>query len=88
MSVSALPATILGYAEGMRARIVQATKQRIDDALVRFDGWWLIFIAVILALGAVLIAGMAVWCVVYQGKRFTGRWQYENFGLQVYFECV
>ena len=42
----------------------------------------------ILALGATLLIGMAIWCVIYKGKRFTGRWSFRNFGLSVYFEFV
>ncbi|WP_231328562.1 hypothetical protein [Actinomadura graeca] len=70
-----------------RTRAVESIKKRIDEGLVRYDAWFLVFVAVILALGATLLAGMAVWCVVKQHKTFTGHWQYKNFGLKVYFEC-
>ena len=70
------------------ARAMTAARAKFDDALVRYDAWFLVFVGVILALGAVLITGMAIWCVVKQGKRFTGRWSFRNFGLSVYFECV
>ncbi|WP_092867010.1 hypothetical protein [Quadrisphaera sp. DSM 44207] len=63
-------------------------KAKLDDALVRYDAWFLVFIAVIIGLGATLLAGMAVWCVVKQRKTFTGRWSYRNGGLSVYFECA
>ncbi len=69
------------------ARGVESVKRRFDEALVRFDAWFLVFVAVILALGAALLAGMAIWCVVNQHKTFTGRWSFKNFGLKVYFEC-
>ncbi len=68
-------------------RTAETLKRRFDRALVRFDAWFLIFVAVILALGAALLAGMAIWCVVKQHKTFTGRWSFRNFGLKVYFEC-
>lgn len=64
-----------------------AVKAKFDDAIVRFDAWFLIFVAVILALGATIAAGLAIWCVVKQRKSFTGRWSLRNFGLNVYFEC-
>ncbi|WP_242882233.1 hypothetical protein [Actinomadura litoris] len=71
----------------VRTRAVESIKKKIDAGLVRYDAWFLVFVAVILALGATLLAGMAVWCVVKQHKTFTGHWQYKNFGLKVYFEC-
>lgn len=92
MSVSELPAALsahtVAHAADVRSRVTGAIKSKIDNALVRYDGWFLVLIAVILALGATLLAGMAVWCVVYKGKTFTGRWEYRNFGLRVYFECA
>ena len=88
MSVSAVPAAISTRAVGVKSLVAEAIKAKIDNALVRYDAWFLVFVAVILGLGAVLLAGMAVWCVVYQGKTFTGRWSFRNWGLSVYFECV
>ena len=69
------------------ARGASSVKRRFDQALVRFDAWFLVFVAVILALGAALLAGMAIWCVVKQHKTFTGNWSLRNFGLKVHFEC-
>ena len=43
-------------------------------------------IAIILALAAVLLAGMAVWCLVNQKGKFTGHWYYNN-GWSVGVEC-
>ncbi len=86
MVVSTLPEYVSSRF-AMRSQIVDAAKQKLDNALVRYDAWFLVFVAVILALGAALLAGMAVWCVVKQNKTFTGRWEFRNFGLKVYFEC-
>lgn len=72
---------------GTSWRLRDAAKARFDSAILRYDAWFLVFVAVILALGAAILAGMAIWCVVYQGKTFTGRWSFRNFGLSVYFEC-
>lgn len=82
MSVDVPAALYVGSVRG-----VESVKQRFDRELVRFDAWFLVFVAVILALGAALLAGMAIWCVVKQGKTFTGRWSFRDFGLKVYFEC-
>jgi hypothetical protein len=70
------------------SRVTDLVRAKIDNALVRYDAWFLVFVAVILALGATLLIGMGVWCVVYQGKRFTGNWSFRNWGIQVSLECV
>lgn len=64
-----------------------SVKQRLDQAIVKYDAWFLVFVAVILALGATIAAGLAIWCVVKQNKTFTGNWSFKDFGLKVYFEC-
>jgi hypothetical protein len=88
MSLATVNDSMSERAYELSARSLDAAKARFDNALVRYDAWFLVFVAVILALGATLLIGMAVWCVVYKGKRFTGRWSLRNFGLSAYFECV
>lgn len=88
MSLATVSDTLSISAYEKSTQAVMAARTRFDNALVRYDAWFLVFVAVILALGAVIAAGMAVWCVVKQHKRFTGRWSFRNFGLKVYFECV
>ncbi|MCG7427098.1 hypothetical protein M3A96_06705 [Helcobacillus massiliensis] len=66
---------------------LSALSASVDRALVRYDAWYLVFVAVILALGATLLAGMAVWCVVNQKGTFTGSWQWES-GVKVKMECA
>ena len=34
-------------------------KNKFDCALLRHDAWWLVFIAVLIGLGATLLAGVA-----------------------------
>jgi hypothetical protein len=87
MATSTLAPETVVRTHRITERAVDSLKARVDRGLVRYDAWFLVFIAVILALGATLLAGMAVWCVVKQGKTFTGNWQYKDFGLKVYFEC-
>lgn len=69
------------------ASLAEKAKDRFDNLLIRYDAWFLVFIAVILALGATLLAGMAIWCVVNQQGRFSGSWRWEN-GISVDMECV
>ena len=70
------------------ARAIASIKTKVDKGLVRYDAWFLIFTAVILALGATIFAGLVVWCVVKQNKSFTGSWSFKDFGLKVSAECV
>ncbi|MWA07883.1 hypothetical protein E5671_01380 [Streptomyces sp. BA2] len=66
---------------------MSSIKTKVDKGLVRYDAWFLIFTAVILALGAVIYAGLVIWCVVQQRKNFSGSWSFSNWGLKVSAEC-
>ena len=59
---------------------------QFDRALLRYDAWYVVLVAVILALGATLLAGMAVWCVTNQHGEFTGHFKWVN-GAEVNMEC-
>ena len=88
MSTNTLtPRADVAYMYDMSTRAIDSVKAKIDKGLIRYDAWFLVFVAVILALGATLIIGMSIWCVVKQGKKFTGNWQFKDWGLKVYFEC-
>ena len=69
------------------ARALESMRAKVDKGLVRYDAWFLIFTAVILALGATIFAGLVVWCVVEQDKSFSGSWSFKDFGLKVSAEC-
>jgi hypothetical protein len=88
LSVSTLNDTLSREVYGLQLRATNKLRAKLDDAIVRYDAWFLVFIAVILALGATLLAGMAIWCVVKKHKTFTGRWSFKDFGLKVYFQCA
>ena len=88
MSLTTVNDTLSTRTYESSARALASARTKFDNALVRYDAWFLVFVAVILALGAVLITGMAIWCVVKQGKRFTGRGSFRNCGLSVYFAWV
>lgn len=81
------PVAVIESTRALSSRAAESVKTKIDDGLVRFDAWFLVFVAVIISLGATLLVGMAIWCMVKQGKSFTGRWEFKNWGLKVYFEC-
>lgn len=66
--------------------ILPAAKARFDAALLRYDGWFVVFVAVLLGLGATLLAGMAIWCAVFARGSFTGHWYWKS-GISVAIEC-
>lgn len=68
-------------------RAIASIRTKVDKGLVRYDAWFLIFTAVVLGLGATIFAGLVVWCVVKQDKKFTGNWSFKDFGLKVSAEC-
>lgn len=88
MSLSTLNDTLSHQAYDLQMQALTKIRTKLDDTIVRYDAWYLVFVAVILGLGATVIVGMAIWCVVRQNKTFTGRWSFKNFGLKVYFQCV
>ena len=45
-------------------------------------------IAVLIGLGATLLAGMAIWCVVNQHGKFTGHWKWVKYGISISMECA
>ncbi|GAA2171864.1 hypothetical protein GCM10009846_07510 [Agrococcus versicolor] len=59
----------------------------MDRALVRYDAWWLVLVAVILALGATVLIGLAVWCLVTGRGTFTGRFAFARGGVSISVEC-
>lgn len=63
-------------------------KAELADVRGRLDGRHLIFVAVVLALGATILAGLVVRCVVDQHGMFTGEWSFRNFGLKAHARCT
>ncbi|MCD7036034.1 hypothetical protein LRR81_17475 [Metabacillus sp. GX 13764] len=51
------------------------------------QAWFLIFVAVLLALGATVVLGAAVWCVAHNHGNFTGGVQFKDFGFKVNIHC-
>ncbi|EPB8164263.1 hypothetical protein JJB67_16165 [Clostridium perfringens] len=50
------------------------------------EAWFLVFIAVLLALGATVVLGAAIWCVVKGHGSFTGGVKWDS-GIQIHIEC-
>lgn len=88
--VNAFTSATLGayvVASSAPERAVASIRAQIDKGLVRYDAWFLIFTAVVLGLGATIFAGLVIWCVVKQNKKFTGSWSFKDWGLKVNAEC-
>ena len=61
----------------------------VDEAILRFDAWWLVLIAAILVFGVAFLAALAMWCFFSNGgRRFTGNWKWSKSGVSVWIECV
>ncbi len=88
MSVIDLPTAASAHAHAWTTTTVHRAQLSLERGLVRYDAWFLVFTAVVIGLGATILAGMAVWCVVKKGKHFTGNWSFKNFGLKVNIQCV
>lgn len=69
----------------MRRRVEDA----LDAAVLRLDGWWLVFLAVLIAFGVAFLAAMALWCFLANGgRRFSGNWSWGKKGVSVWIECI
>lgn len=69
-------------------KVRQQVTDKFDSLLVRYDAWFLVLMAVLLAIAVVVATALAVWCLTYQGKRFTGRWEWGKWYVSVWAECV
>lgn len=62
-------------------------KESAKNVIVECDAWFLVFLAVLLALAFTIYAGLQIWCIVYKGKAFTGNWKWSTKGVSVKAEC-
>lgn len=66
---------------------LMAVKEGIRNAIVEYNAWFLILLAVLLSIAFTVYAGLQIWCVVYKGKTFTGKWNWSKNGIEVRAEC-
>ncbi len=65
------------------------TRERVDRMIVRYDAWFLVFLAALLVLAATFLAAMAIHCIIYRGgTRFSGNWRWSSEGVSMWIECV
>ncbi|MFV0498987.1 MAG: hypothetical protein ACK5NF_03020 [Bacilli bacterium] len=70
-----------------RYNIERKVRDKFDDAIIKYDAWFLVFLAVLMALAFSIAAALTIWCVVYKGKKFTYRWKWSLRGVSVKAEC-
>ncbi|GAB3564227.1 hypothetical protein GCM10027405_20030 [Arthrobacter alkaliphilus] len=66
---------------------VATARTKIDEMIVRYDGWFLVLLAVLMVLAFALLAAMAVWCLTQGRGRFTGNWSWNLRGVSMWVEC-
>jgi len=88
MSMTLMEARAVAHTEALASRAVEHVSRRIDSALLRYDAWYVVLLAVILAFAVIISAGLAIWCVVAKNKRFTSNWSWSWTGVSINVECV
>lgn len=71
--------------------LISSGESKLEDlglSLLRADAWHYIFLGVMLALGATIIMGLMIWCLVYQNKKFSGGLSINWWSLSAWAECV
>ncbi len=66
----------------------EKVKTKAENSIVSCDAVFLVLMAVLLTLAFSILAGMAIWCVVYKEKHFTGKWSWGEWFIDVNVECV
>jgi membrane glycosyltransferase len=59
----------------------------VQERKTQYNAWFLILLAVLLVLAFTIFAALTIWCVVYQGKAFSGNWHWGAYGTSVWAEC-
>ncbi|KUM40274.1 hypothetical protein [Arthrobacter sp. EpRS71] len=67
---------------------VAAIRSKIDDMVIRYDGWFLVLLAVLMVLAFAILGAMAIWCLTSGRGRFVGNWSWSQWGVSVWVECV
>lgn len=62
-------------------------RTKIDGMIVRYDGWFLVLLAILMVLAFALLAAMAIWCLTQGRGRFTGNWSWNQWGVSMFVEC-
>lgn len=78
---------LLDQMEIFEPRLI-ALRDKLDSAIVRYDAWFLVLLAVIAGLAAAYFVGMSIYCLVFKGRSFTGSWVWKIIGFQFSVECI
>lgn len=62
-------------------------KNEANKLIIRYDGWFLVLLAVLLVLSFILFAAMVIWCFQNGRYQFTGNWDWGADHNHVFVEC-
>lgn len=51
------------------------------------EAWFVVLLAVLLAMGATFVLGAAAWCLATGNGTFTGGWSVKDWGVSLNIEC-
>ena len=61
---------------------------RLNAAKTRYDAWWFVLAAVVLALAATIYLGLTVWCIYKGHVGFTGNFRWIKVGFSMSAQCI
>lgn len=79
---------MLAATAGNLGATMSMARTKLDGMIVRYDAWFLVLLAVLMVLAFALLAAMAIWCLAQGKGRFSGNWQWSQWGVSVIIECV
>lgn len=86
--------SVITFFKSINSTLIEKTHELKNDVIssienreLQFNAWFLVLLAVILALAASISAGLAIWCVTNQHGRFTGNWNWSIKNFKVSAEC-
>jgi hypothetical protein len=65
----------------------EVIKKKFEKFVTECNAWYLVLLAVLMALAFSVYAGLQIWCVVYKNKTFTGKWHWNRHGVSVKAQC-
>lgn len=62
-------------------------KAKLDNALVKYDAWFSVLLAILLAIAFTIAAAVSLWCVIYKRMSYGGQWKWSIIGYSVKILC-
>lgn len=77
---------LLDQVEVFEPRLI-ALRDKLDNAIIRYDAWFLVLLVVLGVIAVAVWYGMSRYCTS-MGRSFSGSWHWTLWGIEVKFECV